>query len=54
MPDTKKPQTPAPPPGPAAPQTQPSSPGGSAGKPTPDEEPPPLEDDKRIERFRER
>ena len=54
MPDTKKPQTPTPPPVPAPPKTQPSSPGNSGGTPKPDEEPPSLEDDKRIERFRER
>ena len=54
MPDTKKPQTSTPPPAPAQPQANPSSTGGSAGKPKPDEEPPTLEDDKRIERFRER
>jgi hypothetical protein len=54
MPETKTPQTPPAPPAPATPQTEPSSPGNSTGKPKPDEEPPRLEDDKRIERFRER
>ena len=53
MPEPKKPVTPPA----AAPSTQqpnPSSTGGTGRKPKPGEEPPKLEDDKRIERFRER
>jgi hypothetical protein len=53
LPEPKSPP-PNPPPTPAPASTPPGTSGADGRKPKSDEEPPDLEDDKRIERFPER